>query len=691
MIINRSFAKLLLLVGLITVIVTAQNVSANAWIEPIIEVPHSARLANQRELFKQASKMLGRGQLSRFNTALADLTDYPLYPYLVYAKHRRYLTRTTLEDVNTFAETYADTPLADRLRQAWLKRQLSRGETNNFLGAYRPTNDIAERCRYRRVLLKAGHTGAAFAELDNLWLTGKSQPRACDPLFTAWRKANLLSSDLAWRRFVLAMDNRKLQLARYLKRFMDDDDAYWADLWLRVHRYPTAVLETKRFRSPHPYRSRILLYGIERQARSDPEQANRNLKRLSQRYTFTTAERSSIDHIILMRRVADGDFGALKDLAALNIDTLPVKLQELRLRNALRNQQWSLVSNWVDQLPTEQRETSGWRYWRARALDATGNRTEANKLFAGLSLGLGYYSFLAAEQLGIAPRFNNETLPTIHHAQDFLHASLAAQRAHELLALGRIIEARREWYKLSQGLDEADLLLAARLAHEWGWHDRAIATLGLTSHRNHLEPRFPRPFDTLVRQHADSHGLDPNWVYAIMRQESTFMTDIKSPAGALGLMQLMPKTAKLIAKRGHVRLKNKSQLLQPDTNIALGTSYLRQMLDRFDNNPMLAAAAYNAGPYRISRWLPEDCAVPIDIWIETIPFKETRHYVQRVAAYTTIYAHRTGIDARLATREFSNVGTRQRGSSRFACQQPEVPVTTTSSSPTPVTATRNPV
>ncbi|HIO15150.1 MAG TPA: hypothetical protein EYN15_08215, partial [Chromatiales bacterium] len=199
MIINRSFAKLLLLVGLITVIVTAQNVSANAWIEPIIEVPHSARLANQRELFKQASKMLGRGQLSRFNKALADLTDYPLYPYLVYAKHRRYLTRTTLEDVNTFAETYADTPLADRLRQAWLKRQLSRGETNNFLGAYRPTNDIAERCRYRRVLLKAGHTGAAFAELDNLWLTGKSQPRACDPLFTAWHKASLLSSDLAWR------------------------------------------------------------------------------------------------------------------------------------------------------------------------------------------------------------------------------------------------------------------------------------------------------------------------------------------------------------------------------------------------------------------------------------------------------------------------------------------------------------
>ena len=214
----------------------------------------------------------------------------------------------------------------------------------------------------------------------------------------------------------------------------------------------------------------------------------------------------------------------------------------------------------------------------------------------------------------------------------------SAKRAFEFYYLGRYLEARREWrYWLTQ-LNNREKLVAAKLANENGWFDRAIFTLSQVGYLDDVELRFPKAFDKKINQHAKKQAINPAWAFAIARRESSFMTDARSPVGAKGLMQLMPKTAKQL-KRGSVSRK---YLYNADNNIKLGTKYLRKLLDKNKGNHVLATASYNAGPYRVNRWLKNSKAMPADIWIETIPYKETRNYVKSVLAYQEIYQHKPG-------------------------------------------------
>ena len=212
------------------------------------------------------------------------------------------------------------------------------------------------------------------------------------------------------------------------------------------------------------------------------------------------------------------------------------------------------------------------------------------------------------------------------------------KNAFEFYYIGRYIEARREWrYWLSQ-LNYREKLVAAKLANENGWFDRAIFTLAQVGYLDDVELRFPKAFDKKINKHAQQQEINPAWAFAIARRESSFMTDARSPVGAKGLMQLMPNTAKQL-KRGSV---SRRYLYNADNNIQLGTKYLRKLLDKNKGNQILATASYNAGPYRVKKWLQNTSAMPADIWIETIPFRETRNYVKSVLAYQEIYQHQPG-------------------------------------------------
>ena len=219
----------------------------------------------------------------------------------------------------------------------------------------------------------------------------------------------------------------------------------------------------------------------------------------------------------------------------------------------------------------------------------------------------------------------------------------AIRRAQELFALERWTEARREWHSATRDMNPTQLRAAAKLAKQRGWHDRAIFTLARTGYWDDLELRFPLEHAELVKANADLHGIDIAWVFAVMRQESAFMSNARSHAGAMGLMQLMPATARQVAKNVlKTPPPRRQELFQPDTNIALGSAYLKQMKGELGDSAVLATAAYNAGPHRVTRWLPQE-TLPADIWIELVPFKETRGYLRRVLAYTVIYEKRMGI------------------------------------------------
>jgi soluble lytic murein transglycosylase len=297
--------------------------------------------------------------------------------------------------------------------------------------------------------------------------------------------------------------------------------------------------------------------------------------------------------------------------------------------------------------PSSQR----WSYWTGRALESLGWHDDADTLYAELARERSYYGFLAADRIDADYQLNHRTLEYNDHELRLLAAQSGAMRARELFSLGRTVDARREWRMFTRGMSGDALARAAKLAYNWGWHGRAIMTVARTSHLDDLEMRFPLAYHDRVLEQARDKRLNPAWVYAIVRQESAFIADARSPAGAIGLMQIMPGTGRIIGRSLDKPLKNRRQLYDADVSLEFGSTYLRSLLDQLDEHPVLAAAAYNAGPHRVERWRPAEQTISADLWIENVPYRETREYLRRVVAYTTIYEQRLGREsARLSAR-----------------------------------------
>jgi soluble lytic murein transglycosylase len=330
--------------------------------------------------------------------------------------------------------------------------------------------------------------------------------------------------------------------------------------------------------------------------------------------------------------------------AVSSIDgVVDVDLQRQRIIVALTRGHWSQVKSRIDVLPLQEREQPQWQYWKGRALQQLRQNNQAKTILAQVSQDRTYYAFLAANHGGYAYYLVNRPLQIEPALLQEIAQRQATRRAQELRNIGRIVDARLEWRWLTKNLDVSGLQAAANLANNWRWHDQAIFTLARSNFWDDLDLRFPLEHLNLVEQFAKNNQLPTAWVLAIIRQESAFAADAASPVGALGLMQLMPATAHQVAQKlGKPPPKNAMALSLPTTNIELGSSYLREMLQRFDNNIILATAAYNAGPTRVNRWLPKK-TMNAEIWVEKIPFRETRIYVQRVMTYMIIYEQRLGL------------------------------------------------
>ena len=277
-----------------------------------------------------------------------------------------------------------------------------------------------------------------------------------------------------------------------------------------------------------------------------------------------------------------------------------------------------------------------WQYWLGRSQAQLGAKQAANQTFQNIISQRDYYSFLAADQLGQPYQMNHR--PIVFEQTEFKTFSQlpAVARLREFYMMDMQLEARRQAYYLKLSMSPRELQLLATLTHQWQWHNQTIALLGKAQYWDALDLRFPILYDTAILKASKKNGVDPSWLFGITRQESAFNPHARSPVGASGLMQLMPKTATQIAKLINQPLKSQSELLNPDRNIQLGSAYLRRMYDKNQRNPVLATASYNAGPHRISRWLPEK-ALPADIWIENIPYNETRGYATSVLSYAAIF------------------------------------------------------
>jgi len=597
-------------------------------------------LDHQRELFLKAEAALEAGDSNTLNQLKQQLTHYPLYGYLDYWQLRRRLSKASTGEVDRFLDKYQVQPIAALLRSSWLHQLGKRGDWNNYLRFYQPQNSVTLQCYHLRARLAKGDRDEALQEAIKLWLVGHSQPDACDPLFDQLYASNLLTSQHIWQRIRLAFANQKASLAGYLAKRLSAEDREWVERWQFAHRRPTAAMATKWASQDTPLVREILTHAAIRLARHKPEQAWKYWQKLETSHRFSQDQAGTV-----LRNIAL--YGALRNQpeAADWIEKVPethadADIRQWRIRVALQNRDWDGALKWLDQLPPGERNSDNWRYWRAKALEGKGSLGDALTEYATLSGERSYYGFLSADRLQRPYQMNDYRAQYDPQQGAEIEQMPGILRARELYFSGKRTEARREWFHATRSMTAEQLKVASLLAHNWGWHDRAIITASQAKYWSDLSLRFPLPHRESILANAHQYDLDPAIIYGVIRQESAFMEDARSSVGALGLMQLMPDTGKQTARSLKIGYRGNQALLQSDQNIRLGSAYLRKLLDRYNGSPVLAAAAYNAGPHRVSRWLPTDSTMDADLWMERIPYTETRNYVRRVLAYATVFEWR---------------------------------------------------
>jgi soluble lytic murein transglycosylase len=602
-------------------------------------------LARQRRIYTQAQQALKVGDEQRFQDLRQELTEYPLYPYLVFAQLKRRLPEASQNEVQGFIDRYRDTPLGARLRRAWLRTLMDNGRWRAFLQVYdrERDRDTALSCYALRARIRAGHLNDVAEQTRDLYLVGRSQPKACDRLFAWWERQGGLTPAVIWRRIGLAMEGGQTGLARSLAKKLDPQAHDQVQLWAEVHRHPQSGLGDAHLGADTELNRRILVHGIRRLAQQDVALARTRWEDLSGRYRFTLEQRNGLARHLALLAAYRGHPQAQRWLDELPESAVDARVRLWRARTALRDGQWGRLIQTIQALDATQRDREMWRYWLARALEHTGQKARAGRIYRGLARQRDYYGFLAADRIDAPYAIASNALVEDRGQARSLMKRPGVLRAHELYHLGELPQARAEWNRVVRTLGRADLKRAAVLADDWGWHANAIRTAALTGHSDDLDLRFPTPFQTEVLQTARRDGLTPALIYGIIRRESVFDTEARSPAGALGLMQLMPATARTLSRRLGLSRPQKTDLLNHALNMRLGAAYLREMLERFDHNPVLAAAAYNAGPARVRDWLGQTGRVEADVWIDTLPYYETRRYVRAVMAFTTVYEWRLGL------------------------------------------------
>ena len=597
----------------------------------------------QRAVFLEARQIARKGKLSALKPLLESLTDYPLRSYIEY---EALLARPYSSDeaVQAFIENHPNFPISAQLRRAFADYRRDQDRSESFLRFHQPDDaDVENQCFRASALWALERTQAAMAATQALWLHGRSQPKRCDKAFSRWRRAGGLTQALAWKRYELAVLAGENRLAAYLERTLSEDQRTLARQLTRLRQRPTRAdrYETVDFNDPE--QQALADSALKMLIKKRPAEALHLIADLKDSGRLAPAQALEYDYAAALRLIREDNLTVNDALIPAALRTNP-DLIEASLIQLIKAGRFNALSTPLSQLPASAQGTLRWQYWQARAELSSqdiGGRESARVSFERLASERDYYGHLAALWLGIPGSLADQSTTIAPEKLLDLAAAPTAQRIYELRALGETLEARREWFQLIKPFSNTELRIAAALASQWHWHDMAIATLAQAQAWDEVLERFPRPYAERFTEAARTQGVPVTLAMAVARRESGFWTEARSPVGAQGLMQLMPRTAQSVAKSIDLDSPTDLVLTQADTNIKLGTAYLGQLLQRFNDNRVLALAAYNAGPSRAKKWYTNP--QPIDAFIEGIPFAETRAYVKAVLLYAAIYAQLNGL------------------------------------------------
>ena len=605
----------------------------------LASISNAAENVQARNVFIQAEKQLWQVGGPRFKELYNQLHYYPLQPYLDQQILIDHMSLSKVGEIDAFLKKYRSSPLDWPLRKKWLNYLAKRNKAKLFLEYYKPTSNAALNCLYYRYQLENGlPESVVLPQVTKLWTIGKSQDKKCDPLFKRWQEAGYQNQEVVWQRIKLAADGGKHTLIPYLTKQLPTDEQYLGDLWRKVRSDPSYIYKLSRFPKKSAKEAEIMVYGLKRLIWRNQNLAIKTYEKSLKAFSFNVEQTRYITNKFAVALASKNHKKATYWLDKVDASSLTKEMVEFRLSQIIKQQRWEKLITELVSLPARYKNALQWKYWYARALIETKEEERGESLLKLLANERHYYGFLAASTLNLPVNLQDKPIKITELEKITVLKNPAAKRAFELFYLNRPNQARREWNFWLTSLNKRQKLVASKLAHDAKWFDRAIFTLSKEGYLDDVELRFPQAYDDKINQYSKTNKINSAWTFAIARRESSFMSDANSAVGARGLMQLMPRTARQLGQKKI----SKSELLESGKNIKLGTKYLRKLLDMSKGNQVIATASYNAGPYRVRSWLKNSDSLPADIWIETIPYKETREYVKSVLAYQQIYQSKDG-------------------------------------------------
>jgi len=558
----------------------------------------------------------GKAYLDRFMKYTAWSKSLPLIPS---------------EEFLTFINQ--DTPLAKKLMANWLYQLARNKDWVNYRKYYKHSKDLNLQCYAQFSLYLLGNHHEAINGAKNIWLTGDSTPKACDELFSYALKNHEIADYLITQRLNLVLAKSNISLASYLLKQYRPARVDEIKLLLDIDRRPKSISSLR----PNELHSLFYLYGLNKLVTIDMTEALKIWDNPKSKIILNESQQQTFLANIAFYKAIRDNVDAPKWFAKVKPEFYNETLISWQIRYNLKYRQWSEVEKLINKAP--EKDSPCWQYWLARAKEGQGQKAEALELYKTLALNRNYYGFLASRRLNIKFNFQNE--PATENINLLAPYKPFTDEIKKLFIAKQTETASRMLNDFVSELPKRDKsALAYWLQNNLMWNEKSLHLSNNDELINQLSLRFPLAYKNSIKNYAKNYQIKPELIYAIIRQESSFRGDAISSAGAMGLMQIMPNTAKVISKSEKISYKIKPQLFVSDKNINIGTAYLQQLAKRFDKHPILMAAAYNAGPKQVNNWLKTHQPNDMDIWIETLPWLETRNYLKNIIAFYAVYQFR---------------------------------------------------
>lgn len=616
----------------------------------LVGVARADSLDEQRNRYAQIKQAWDNKQMDVVGQMLPTLKDYPLYPYLEYRQLTDDLMNEPAVAVSQFIQANPTLPPARSLKSRFVN-ELARREDWRGLLAFSPEapGTTESKCNYYYARWSTGEADAAWAGAKELWLNGKNLPSSCDRLFSAWRSSGTQDPLAYLERIRLAMKEGNTSLVTSLANQMPADYQTISSALISLQNDPNTVLTFARTVGATDFTRQAAAVAFTRIARQDAENARLMIPSLIQAQQLNEEQAQELKETVAWRLMGND---ATSEQARWRDDVImrsqSTTLVERRVRMALGAGDRTGLNTWLARLPMEAKEKDEWRYWQADLLLERGREDEAKQILRTLMQQRGFYPMIAAQRLGEEYPLRIDKAGAINQA---LVQGPEMARVRELMYWNMDNTARSEWANLITSRSKPEQEGLARYAFEQNWWDLSVQATIAGKLWDNLEERFPLAYKDIFARYVSGKDISQSYAMAIARQESAWNPKVRSPVGASGLMQIMPGTATHTVKMFNIPgYTSTNQLLDPETNINIGTSYLQYVSAQFEYNRIFSSAAYNAGPGRVKTWLGNSAGrIDAVAFVESIPFSETRGYVKNVLAYDAYYSYFMGKSKPLLT------------------------------------------